>query len=459
MGKWILFFGLVVFGHGLSGQNLTFCNGCTPAQVQASLRTTNQAGQTYYQNNYYVVTKTSINAIGGGAGSAVPSGRTISIVGGVGVDVSGGTQDLSVNRTWTVSILGSGSLTTNYAIKWNGTNFVNSLIYAGSSFVGINTTSADGMLVVNQSANTVPSTNSNYGFALLNQGTFNIGIGSGSTYNFIQSLSSKMLQINPQANDISLAMGSGKVIIAGTNNAAPTYNLSFGGNAARTIGMERNQAGVGLVLTVQGSGATASNTNLNGGDLVLKTGTSTGTGTANFRVFTTGAGSSGTADNNATEKFTILGNGNVGVGLTTPIHKLQVNGNIVANEGMKVGFRYTSGDQETYHYWTANGATPMSFYNVYTSSTTSKMFTFNTSGGGEVITVLGGGSIGISNANPSTSAVLDLGGTDRGFLPPRMTLAQRNAITSPAEGLMIYQTDGTKGWYGYNGSSWEKLNN
>lgn len=56
------------------------------------------------------------------------------------------------------------------------------------------------------------------------------------------------------------------------------------------------------------------------------------------------------------------------------------------------------------------------------------------------------------------SAVFQITSTTKGFLPPRMTTAQKNAIASPAEGLMVYQTDGTKGWYGYNGTSWVILN-
>jgi hypothetical protein len=48
-------------------------------------------------------------------------------------------------------------------------------------------------------------------------------------------------------------------------------------------------------------------------------------------------------------------------------------------------------------------------------------------------------SIG-SGATPSTKAILDLTSTTKGFLPPRMTTTQRNAITSPVAGLMIYNT-------------------
>lgn len=62
--------------------------------------------------------------------------------------------------------------------------------------------------------------------------------------------------------------------------------------------------------------------------------------------------------------------------------------------------------------------------------------------------------VGIGTANPSTSAQLEVSSTTKGFLPPRMTSAQRTAISSPESGLMVYQTDGTAGLYYYNGSSW-----
>jgi len=61
---------------------------------------------------------------------------------------------------------------------------------------------------------------------------------------------------------------------------------------------------------------------------------------------------------------------------------------------------------------------------------------------------------GIGTTTPHASAKLDVSATDKGFLPPRMTNAQRTAISSPAAGLMVYQTDGTSGLYYYNGSAW-----
>jgi hypothetical protein len=45
------------------------------------------------------------------------------------------------------------------------------------------------------------------------------------------------------------------------------------------------------------------------------------------------------------------------------------------------------------------------------------------------------------------SAILDVKSTDKGVLAPRMTAAQRAAITTPATGLLVYQTDGDSGFY------------
>ena len=54
------------------------------------------------------------------------------------------------------------------------------------------------------------------------------------------------------------------------------------------------------------------------------------------------------------------------------------------------------------------------------------------------------GSLGIGTVTPHASAILDVVSTTQGFLPPRMTTAQRDDITSPAAGLVIYNTTTAK---------------
>ncbi|NGZ90410.1 hypothetical protein G7034_09100, partial [Psychroflexus sp. C1] len=60
--------------------------------------------------------------------------------------------------------------------------------------------------------------------------------------------------------------------------------------------------------------------------------------------------------------------------------------------------------------------------------------------------------VGIGTTNPDASAILELEATDKGLLPPRMTEAERDAISNPAEGLVIYNTDeNCLQWYDNNG--------
>jgi hypothetical protein len=58
-----------------------------------------------------------------------------------------------------------------------------------------------------------------------------------------------------------------------------------------------------------------------------------------------------------------------------------------------------------------------------------------------------------SLSNAVASAILECTSTTRGFLPPRMTTTQKNAISSPAAGLMVYDTTLNQMSY-YNGTTW-----
>jgi hypothetical protein len=70
-------------------------------------------------------------------------------------------------------------------------------------------------------------------------------------------------------------------------------------------------------------------------------------------------------------------------------------------------------------------------------------------------------SVAINNdgTTAAASAVLDLKSTTKVFLPPRMTITERDAIVSPALGLLIWCTDcGTTGAINiYNGTMWTSI--
>lgn len=95
----------------------------------------------------------------------------------------------------------------------------------------------------------------------------------------------------------------------------------------------------------------------------------------------------------------------------------------------------------------------------YTSAARGAKIVFNTTtDGGEVLmtrmTIEANGSVSLGALSSSSlnvgggtlddSAIVELSSTTKGFLPPRMTTTQRNAISSPAAGLMIYNTTTNK---------------
>ncbi len=67
------------------------------------------------------------------------------------------------------------------------------------------------------------------------------------------------------------------------------------------------------------------------------------------------------------------------------------------------------------------------------------------------------GSAGIGTVSPNAKSLLDVQSTTAGVLIPRMTAAQRTAIVSPPQGLMVYQTTIPEGIYFYNTSGWVAL--
>ena len=64
-----------------------------------------------------------------------------------------------------------------------------------------------------------------------------------------------------------------------------------------------------------------------------------------------------------------------------------------------------------------------------------------------------GVGIGTGSTAPAATAMLEVASTSKGLLIPRLTAAQRTAISSPAQGLLVYQTDGTQPGFYYNTSA------
>ena len=141
--------------------------------------------------------------------------------------------------------------------------------------------------------------------------------------------------------------------------------------------------------------------------------------------------------------------GNLGLGgITAPTARLHLPAGTATASSAPL--RFTSGTLLTTPVAGAVEFLTDAWYGTITTGAARKTFAFLES---PVFT----GSVSVGGA-ADASAVLQADSTTKGFLPPRMTKAQRDAIASPANGLMIYQTDGTAGVKARIGGAWHTLN-
>ncbi len=67
------------------------------------------------------------------------------------------------------------------------------------------------------------------------------------------------------------------------------------------------------------------------------------------------------------------------------------------------------------------------------------------------------GQVGIGTSTPNAAAIIEIASTTQGVLFPRMTKVQRDAISTPPIGLMLFVTDDNEGLYIYKTSGWVQI--
>jgi hypothetical protein len=182
-----------------------------------------------------------------------------------------------------------------------------------------------------------------------------------------------------------------------------------------------------------------------------------------------------------TERMRITSAGNLLVGTTTDAgFRLDVNGTARVQGLLTATANNTTGVLSVIN---SNSSVSISMASLLAASATgdtyftigraltnnnSALIGHSTVGGGNYafITVFGRpandfaitstGSIGIGTSLPNASARLQIDSTTQGFLPPRMTSAQRNLIGTPATGLVVYNTTDNR-LSVFNGTSWVNL--
>jgi hypothetical protein len=212
-------------------------------------------------------------------------------------------------------------------------------------------------------------------------------------------------------------LGVGQTLTTNRSISLSTFSLSLSGSGSPTFQSTNTSSGIGLAGVNSGSGTALY-------------GSSTGTGQSLSLEL----------DHSSTNTVRTIASFNR---LTT--------GTAATNMGMKISYALEADDGGSY-----NAASDNILWSNAGSATYAATRIFNVANGGSeqnVMWMLGNGNVGVG-ASPATSGILDLTSTSKGLLVPRMTEAQKNAIGTPATALLIYQTDGTSGFYYYNGAAW-----
>lgn len=89
---------------------------------------------------------------------------------------------------------------------------------------------------------------------------------------------------------------------------------------------------------------------------------------------------------------------------------------------------------------------------------TGSIFSANVGTSAPIFNMLSTGQMSINGETPASTAALDITSTSRGLLIPRMTTTQRNAISTPATGLMVWNTTDTT-LNQYTGNRWRPVAN
>lgn len=176
----------------------------------------------------------------------------------------------------------------------------------------------------------------------------------------------------------------------------------------------------------------------------------------------------------ATEAMTVLNNGDVGIGIVNPSARMHIVGPTLTSSSATSALSITQT-------WNTTGSPTAIFANITNTASGAHAFLMELQVGGVMQfrirkngdAQLGGGSdmyVGTSTgiimrhnlsvgtlSYANARSVLDCVSTTKGFLPPRMTTAQRDAIATVAgdAGLTIFNTTTTK-LEVWDGAAWQQ---
>ena len=324
------------------------------------------------------------------------------------------------------------------------------LIYNASTGVWSNQTPADPsatneLQTLSVAANTATLSNSGGSVTIAGAG-INTVATAGTTITVTGtevdgSVSNELQTLSTGTNTLTLSNGGGTVTVD-TDPANDVTGSGTSGQVSFWTGAQ-TQSGDGAFVWNNtdkrlGVGASVANT---GTFNVRGATTSTSGWTAQFH--------NSTGSNNA---MMIRDDGNVGIGTSTPIFKLDVS-------GTQNAFRFTSTTNlDAFINSAASSQATLAFnqgsnYTMFIGHLTTgncrirlndKLFTIDQQSLGTIAAFPAAGGFVVGSSAKNASAALEVVSTTQGVLFPRMTTAQRNLITTPADGLVIYNTTDNK---------------
>src|SRR6185295_13914962 len=316
---------------------------------------------------------------------------------------------------------------------------------------------------VTDGVSAIKVTNNSGSSTLLNFDTTNSRLGIGTS-----TPSDTLTVLGTNTNLVKLTGAAG----SGVNLTAPGLTLTSGdlsgGGATSTTGGDINLTSGNSTGTTQRGGSitltSGTGFQARGGNITMTAGNATGGGDTQGGTLTLTTGSAvgptgdsiGGSINFTTGNITGAGSGHStrGGSITLSSGNYSTGGGAIGG-----GITLTSGNSGGGGGFAQGGSILLTAGSGGSAGDTggSITLTSNTVANGGNLTLTGTaasrGQVTIGGSSPSASASLDIQSTTRGFLPPRMTTTQKNAISSPATGLIVYDTT-LNFLQEYNGTIW-----
>jgi hypothetical protein len=406
---------------------------------------------------YYNTSGSNNVAMGYNTLSSLTSGSNNTAIGSeanVATGAIGNSTVIGANATVSASNtiqLGNADIV---AVKTAGKLSTGSVTYPnahGSAGQVLSTTGSGTLTWTTLTSSPIDLVNSSGILSIVNGGT------GTNTQNFVdlsaaQTIAgSKIFSSDVTINELRIGKGPGNLqnnIVIGreafTSNTTGVGNTAIGDNALHTNNAGDYNTALGdatLALNTTGNrntaiGSAALYSNYNGvnnsafgvGALTYNIGGVDNVGVGKEALHSNSNGSYNIGIGTASLQSNTSGSNNTAVGNSTGLGIISGNNNTI------IGANVTGLSDVSNHIILANGS------GAIKARHDGSDWTFN-------------GSVSIGSSAPVGSAKLEVNSTTQGFLLPRMTTVQRDAISSPAQGLSIYNTT-TKGNELYNGTAW-----